>query len=178
MERLVCLATHGAAPAICFSNVGVVGLVKNKLNSLETEGINFASVHYILHQEALCSKSLQTKEVMDLLVVVKTINFIRSRGLNHRQFKSFFVDMGSEYGELLYHSEVRWLGRGKVLKRFFTLRNKIALFMETKNKPVPLLADSTFQCNLTFLIDITQHLNELNLKLQRKNRLLHRCAIM
>ena len=63
--------------------------------------------------------------------------------------------MDFEYGELLYHIEVRWLSCGKVLKRFFALRNESALFMETKNKPVPLLADSTFQCNLTFLIDIT-----------------------
>ena len=72
-ERLVCLATDNA-PAMCSSNVGVVGLVKNKLNSLENKGINFAIVHFILHQEALCSKSLQMKEVMNLLV--KTVNFV------------------------------------------------------------------------------------------------------
>ena len=93
------------------------------------------------------------KEVMDLFV--KTVNFIRSRGLNHRQFKSLLIDMDSEYGELLYYTEVRWPSRGKVLKRFLALRNEIALFMDTKNKPVPFLADSTFQCNLAFLTDIT-----------------------
>ena len=82
-DKLVCLATDGA-PAMCSSNVGVVGLVKKKLNSLEANEINFISVHCILYQEALCSKSLQMKEVMDL--VVKTVNFIRSHGLNHRQF--------------------------------------------------------------------------------------------
>ena len=111
-ERLG-LATDGT-PAMCSSNLGVGGLVKNRLNSLvETEGNNFASVHCILHQEALCSKSLQMKEVMDL--VVETVNFIRSRGLNHRQFKFFLVDMDSKYGELLHHTEVRRLSRGKVL---------------------------------------------------------------
>ena len=86
---------------MCSSNVGVVGLVKKKVNSLETN----ESVHCILHQEALCSKSLQMKEVMDL--VVKIVNFIRSHALNHRHFKSFLVDMDSEYGELLCHTEVR-----------------------------------------------------------------------
>ena len=59
--------------------------------------------------------------------------------------------MESEYGELLYYTEVRWLSCGKVLKHFFPLRNEISLFVETKNKPIPLLADSTFQCNLAFL---------------------------
>ena len=48
-DRIVCLATDGA-PAMRSSNVGVVGLVKNKLNSLVTERINFASVHCIIHQ--------------------------------------------------------------------------------------------------------------------------------
>ena len=115
-DKLVCLATNGT-PAMCSSDVGVVGLVKKKLNSLEANEINFNSVHCILHQEALRSKSLQMKEVIDL--VVKTANLIRSHGLNHRQFKSFLVDMDSEYGELLYHIEVRWLCREKVLERFF-----------------------------------------------------------
>ena len=58
------------------------------------------------------------------------------------------------------------------MERFFALRNEIALFMETKNKPVSLLADSTFQCNLAFLTDIMQHLNELNLKLQGKKQII------
>ena len=67
---------------MCSSNVGVVGFGKKKLNSLEANEINFINVHCILHQEALCSNSLQMKEVMDL--VVKTINFIRSHLLNRR----------------------------------------------------------------------------------------------
>ena len=108
------------------------------------------------------------REVMD--VVVKTVNFIRSRGLTHRQLKSFLADMDSEYGKLLYHTELRWLSRGNVLKRFFALRNEIASFLEMKNKAVPLLADATFQCNLAFLTDITHHLNEL--KLQGKKQII------
>ena len=168
-DRLVCLATDGA-PAMRSSSVGVVGFVENKLNSRRTEKVNFVSVHCILHQEALCSKSLRMKEVMD--VVVKTVNFIRSRGLNHRQFKSFFADMDSEYGALLYHTEVRWLSRGNVLKRLFALRNEIASFMKMKIMAVPLLDDATFQCNLAFLSDIAHHLNELDLKLQGKKQII------
>ena len=155
-DRLVCLATDGA-PAIRSSWIGVVGYVENKLNSLETEKVNFVSVHCILHQEALCSKSLQMRVVMD--VVVKTVNFIRSRGLTHRQFEPFLADIDSEYGKLLYHTEIRWRSHGNVLTHFFALRNEIASFLEMKNKAVPLLADATFQCNLAFLTDLTHHLN-------------------
>ena len=168
-DRLVCLATDGA-PAMRSTPIGVVGYVKNKLNSLGKEKVNFVSVHCILYQEALYCKNLQMREVMD--VVVKTVNFIRSRGLTHRQFKSFLADMDSDYGELLYHSEIRWLSRGNVLKRFFALRNEIPSFLEMKNNAVPLLADATFQCNLAFLTDITHHLNELNWKLQGKKQII------
>ena len=104
------------------------------------------------------------KEVMD--VVVKTINFTRARGLNHRQFTSFLADLETEYGELLYHTEVRWLSRGNVLKRFFALRQEIALFMAMKDKHVPQLSEPTFLSDLAFLTDVTQHLNVLNSQLQ------------
>ncbi|KAG6922308.1 GTF2I repeat domain containing 2B [Chelydra serpentina] len=147
-NKLVSLATD-SAPSMCSENVGVVGLLKTKLNSLNIPGISFTSIHCILHQEALCSKSLQMKEVMD--VVVKTVKFIRARGLNHRQFTSFLANMDSEYGELLYHTQVRWLSRGNVLKRYFALREEIDSFMKMKNKEVPQLADSTFICSLAFL---------------------------
>ena len=111
-----------------------------------------------------------TNEVMDL--VVKTVNFIRPHGLNHRQFKSFLVDMDPEYGELLCHTEVRWRIRRKILKRFFALTNETSLFMKMKNKAIPLLDDPTFQCNLAFLTDMTDQLNELNVKLQGRNQII------
>ncbi|XP_043409097.1 general transcription factor II-I repeat domain-containing protein 2B-like [Chelonia mydas] len=168
-NKLVSLATDGA-PSMCSENVGVVGLLKTKLNSLNIPGISFTSIHCILHQEALCSKSLQMKEVMD--VIVKTINFIHAQGLNHRQFTSFLASMDSEYGELLYLTQVRWLSHVNVLKRFFALREETDSFIKMKNKEVPQLVDSTFICNLVFLTDGTDHLNTLNLKLQGRKQVI------
>ena len=34
------------------------------------------------------------------------------------------------YGDLLYFCNVRWLGRGEMLPRVYTLREKIAIFLE------------------------------------------------
>ncbi|CAM5161300.1 unnamed protein product [Natator depressus] len=168
-NKLVSLATDGA-PSMCSEN-GVVGLLKTKLNSLNIPGISFTSIHCIFHQEALCSKSLQMKEVMD--VIVKIINFIRAQGLNHRQFTSFLASMDSKYGELLlYHTQVRWLSHVNVLKRFFALREETDSFIKMKNKEVPQLVDSTFICNLAFLTDGTDHLNTLNLKLQGRKQVI------
>ncbi|TWW59917.1 Protein ZBED8 [Takifugu flavidus] len=64
--------------------------------------------------------------------VVSTINFIKSRGLNNRQFKELLSELESEYGDLVYHCEVRWLSRSNMLARFYTLREEVKHFMEMK----------------------------------------------
>jgi len=45
--------------------------------------------------------------------VVRGVKFIVSRALNHKQFRQFIEEYDTEYGDLLMHSEVRWLSRGK-----------------------------------------------------------------
>ena len=52
--------------------------------------------------------------------VVKTVNIIRTCALYHREFQAFLSDVNAEYGDVLYHSDVRWLSRGSVLKRFYS----------------------------------------------------------
>ena len=67
-------------------------------------------LHCIIHQENLRAKSLRIQSVIN---VVKTINFVRPRGLNHRLFQELLYDLDSEFGDVVYYSEVRWLSRGK-----------------------------------------------------------------
>ncbi|CAK1598966.1 unnamed protein product [Parnassius mnemosyne] len=105
-------------------------------------------------------------------VVVSTVNFIKSRGLNHRQFKQFLDDIESEYGDLLYYIEVRWLSRGLTLERFLNLIEEIGIFLAQKQRDVPELKSPDWLCDLAFLVDITNHLNVLNTRLQGKNQLI------
>lgn len=112
---------------------------------------------------------------MDL--VTKVTNLIRggNRSLNHRKFISFLEEMDAAYGDLLLHTEVRWLSRGKCLERFFALRNDIPTFLEENltsdtSAYCTKLRDAEFLCDLAFLTDITAHLNHLNLRLQGKNQ--------
>lgn len=73
---------------------------------------------------------MKLSNVMD--VVVKIINTIRPRILNHRQFKTILEQMDSEYEELLHHSEERWLSQGNFLEGLFALREEIGVFLAMK----------------------------------------------
>ena len=69
-----------------------------------------------------------------MTVVVRTVNLIKSRGLNHREFKKFLEESEEDFGDVIYFTAVRWLSRGATLKRFFNLRNEIYEFLNKKTK--------------------------------------------
>ena len=127
-------------------------------------------VHFLIHQQALCSKVLKWESVMK--VVVSCVNFIRANGLKHRQFQAFLSELESAHGDVLYHTEVRWLSRGRVLRRFYELLPEINAFLLTKGKTVPELIDTEWKWDLVFLTDVTEMLNGLNLQLQGKGKLI------
>lgn len=72
--------------------------------------------------------------------------------------------MDTQNGCLVYCSKVRWLSRGAVLQTFFNLLKEIDCFMISKNKIVSELNNIDRIKDLAFLIDITIHLNVLNLQ--------------
>lgn len=168
-EKLSGLTTDGA-PAMVGSQKGLIAFVKKEMNRLSLDPSDLIICHCIIHQESLCAQSLRLDNVMS--TVVSCINFIKSRGLNSRQFKEFLNDLDSEYGDLVYHCEVRWLSRGNMLMRFYELRDEVKQFMEMKGKPVRELSNSKWLCDLAFMVDITKYMSELNVKLQGPNQLL------
>ena len=169
-EKLHGLSTDGA-PAMVGSKVGLTSKIKTELASMNIDTKDFSVFHCIIHQENLCAKSLKFEHVMSK--VVSSINFIKSRALNHRQFKEFLKDVEAEYGDLVYYCEVRWLSKGKMLKRFYELRSEIFTFMEMKGKSIPELSDDGWVRDLAFLVDLTSYLNDLNSKLQGQGQFIH-----
>ncbi|XP_076046674.1 general transcription factor II-I repeat domain-containing protein 2B-like [Oratosquilla oratoria] len=83
------------------------------------------------------------------------------------------LEIYSDFCDLPYHTAVRWLSCGKLLFRFYSLRNEIDVFLTKKDRADPQVSDPTWLSKLSFLVDITFHMNELNLKLQGKNNLVY-----
>ena len=89
LSKLVGVTTD-EEPAMVGEKNGFVALLHNHVGTER----NLIKIHCILHQDALCAKSLPFKDVMSF--VVKSVNFILSNGLKHRQFKELLDDLESE----------------------------------------------------------------------------------
>lgn len=84
----LCGITTDGAPSMIGKHKG---FTKIFLEEMTLDACNVLVNHCIIHQENLCSKVLGFEDVMKH--VVKAVNFIRSRALNHRQFKEILADL-------------------------------------------------------------------------------------
>ena len=99
--------------------------------------------------------------------VARTTRSIQARALNQRIFSCRCADKDADHQALLLHSEVRWLSRGRVLKRICDLRGKIVIFLGQQNFIA--LAEKfsqDFKEKIAYLADIFDSLNCLNSSVQ------------
>ncbi|GBP41280.1 General transcription factor II-I repeat domain-containing protein 2A [Eumeta japonica] len=139
-SKLVGVCTDGV-PSMVGLRKSFIEILNEKTTELNVQKDDLIVLYCIIHQQTLCSKSIRLQNVINM--VAKTINFIRSRGLN-RQFKAFLDEISVEHDDVTYYCEVRWLSKGKKLKRFYELRNEKADFMQIKTKPLSELRDSKY----------------------------------
>ena len=155
--KLVSITTDGAKSMVGNEN-GLIALCRK-----DDDFPDFLQYHCIIHQQVLCSKRLNTKEVMD--VAFKIANSIRARALQRRLFKQ-----ESEGKELLLHTDVRWLSSSKFLQRFRYLLQDIKAFLHSRGNDYAKLDDLVWMNDLAFLADFTGRLSTLNLQLQEKSK--------
>lgn len=107
--------------------------------------------------------------------MMKMINFLRaSSSYQHRMLREFLREVDANADDLLLHNNVRWLSKGRVLACFWSIRREVASFLaglvSQKAAQFSLfLENEKHMDNVAFLVDITSHLNELNLRLQGKD---------
>ena len=162
MKNCVGLCSDGAA-AMIGERSGVITRIKQLAPEC-------ASTHCFIHRESLATKKLSTKLNDVLCEVVKIVNYIKGSAFNSRLFALLCDDMQADHRQLLFHSSVRWLSRGKVLSRVYELRNELAVFLHDR-KPdwAKLLRDSQWLALLAYLTDIFDITNGLNTSMQGRN---------
>ena len=83
---------------------------------------NITATHCMLHRQALATKDTNEELQSVLNFVVKIVNFVKANPLNTRFFRILCEEMGEGHENVLLHSEVRWLSKGRVVKRVYELR--------------------------------------------------------
>ena len=132
---------------------------------------DIVAVHFIIHQENLSAIVMDMEHVSS--VVLKTVNYICSRELNHRKFQEFWGHLERQYGYAVYFTDARWFSRTSTLHRFWLLKDEVNMFMNLKGKEVPQLFDSNWLMDFAFLNYISQALAKFNVKLQGENKLVN-----
>jgi hypothetical protein len=141
----------------------MVGEQKGFSGLLRKSSIKCPVFHCIIHQEALCGKSVQQSNCMK--VVVKITNLIRGsiKSLSHHKFHLFLEEIDTSYRDFLLHSQIFCLQK----RNSFVSEDEIS--SDTTDLEQEML-NPMFLCELAFLMDITKHVNNLNMKLQEKQQ--------
>ncbi|VVC33591.1 Hypothetical protein CINCED_3A023613 [Cinara cedri] len=147
----------------------MTGSVEDFIYFAKKKNENIIFIHCFLHREALVKKTLvgDLRKVFDQ--VVKEINYIKNCSLKSRSFEKFCEGMDSDNSKLLSHNAIRWLSRGRILSRFYDLSEEIIVFLTKEESKFEFLEDEKWWTKVSFLTDIFELLNKLNISMQSRN---------
>ena len=110
IKSVMSLTTDGA-PAMLTRGKGLVGRLVN-------DNPDLMKYHCIIHQVVLCA-SLRDEYRDVVETIIKLVDFLQTTSpLQLRLLRNFLSENNGRYTELLVHNNVRWLSRGRVLKRY------------------------------------------------------------
>ena len=122
----------------------VVALIKQ----VAPEVVN---VSCVIHREALVAKKLVNQENnCQLADVISIATAALKNAKSKRVFQEIVKGMEDE-GRFVYHSEVRWLSRGKVMKRVWKVREELVMWFNGQDHKPHLIQDLFQLARLAYL---------------------------
>ena len=149
----------------------MVGVRSRVVDLIKQVAPEVVSIHCILHREALVAKKLANEEkncqLADVICdVTKIVTTILKKPKSNRAFHELVREMGDDV-RLVYHSEVRWLSRGRVIERVWKLREELVVwFNGREDHRANMIQNLFWLARLAYLVDIFGMLNVLNITLQ------------
>ena len=110
----------------------MMGIKKGFMSFTKKQNKDILIVHCYLHRKNLAAEDIQANLALVFKEVVCVVNYIKSHSLCTRLFRVFCDEMGTKHSRLPYHSNIRWLSRGKVLQRIASLRNEVGAFLKAQ----------------------------------------------
>ena len=73
---------------------------------LKSNGVNCPTIHCIIYQEVLCTKTSQMSDIMSIVMTI--VNVIRggNKAQRHRKFVQFLIDINAKYEDVPLYSKI------------------------------------------------------------------------
>ena len=91
--------------------------------------------HCMIHRQVLATKTLPQEFQHIMKSIVRVVNFVKTSTSNSRLFSKLCSELDASNNVLLFHTDVRWLSRSKVLAHVFYLCDELKTFFNKKSKP-------------------------------------------
>uniref|UniRef100_A0A3Q3VS94 HAT C-terminal dimerisation domain-containing protein n=1 Tax=Mola mola TaxID=94237 RepID=A0A3Q3VS94_MOLML len=161
------LETETKGQTIFNVNCGFTTLLKEQVPHVLT-------IHGVLHHHNLVAKSKNLPFPKSLNVAVKAINKIKAHALNDRLFRQLCQEIDETFEPLLLHAELHWLSKGNCFAHFCELFDSIVEFLEEVDAALGEKVSSS-RCDIMYLADFFDRMNEVTLKPQGKGVTLVQC---
>ncbi|XP_023211413.1 zinc finger BED domain-containing protein 5-like, partial [Centruroides sculpturatus] len=134
---------------------------------IKTKAPNAKWTHCVIHRKALATKNISPELNIVIDIIIKVVNFIKTRLVKARFFRKLCEDLGAEHTSLLYYCNSCWLSRGNVLSRIYELKHELYTYLLIEShRDAEKFKDTDFLIKLAYLCDIFEKLNVLNKSLQ------------
>ena len=124
----------------------------------------------LLAQTNLTTRQMSPKMHDVLSIAVKIVNYIKKNALHSLFFAPLCDRLNSDHLQHLYCCEIRWLSIERVFDNLFKMKYQVYIFLDDQRSPLAdHYVDECFCVKPTYLSDIFDQLNQLNLLMQGRN---------